>query len=143
MTTSKLSVNSNGAGRHIQFWLAYRGDRLMRRGILATITAFVPLSVIPSWGSAQPPDAQTCLTVTIGNTQDYSCLNQAFAALVPSPSHRLSSLDAPYNATSPAPAVGTFNQTAIHQELGSNFGISAFPQRPPPPVFSPPNLNSH
>jgi hypothetical protein len=111
----------------------------MHRGILVAVTVFVPLLAIPSWGWAQPqpPDVQTCLTVTIGNTQDYSCLNQAFAALVPSPSHRLSSLDAPYNATSPAPAVGTFNQTAIHQELGTNFGISAFPQRPPPPVFQP------
>jgi hypothetical protein len=106
---------------------------------VATVSAIFLITSLPAASQSPPPDAQTCLTVTIGNTQDYSCLNQAFAALVPN--QRLSSLNAPYNATSPAPKLGIFNQSATHEQLGSNFGKSAFPQRPAQPVFSIPSLN--
>ena len=114
----------------------------MRHDIAAAVTALTLLAATCSSGRAQSPpqDAQTCLTVTIGDEQDYSCLNRAFASLVPN--QRLSSLDAPYNATSPAPKLGIFNQSATHEELGSNFGKSAFPQRPAPPVFALPSLGS-
>ncbi len=110
-----------------------------KRKITAIIT--IMLSTMPAlaWAQSQP-DAQNCLTVAIGNTQDYSCLNHAFAAMAPN-QQRPSSLNAPYNATSSATELGTFNHSAIHEELGSNFGLSAIPQRPPPPVFAIPSLN--
>jgi hypothetical protein len=37
--------------------------------------------------------------------------------------------------------VGTFDYSGIKEELGANFGVSAFPQRPPPPVYVAPPLS--
>jgi hypothetical protein len=39
--------------------------------------------------------------------------------------------------------VNTFNQAASREQLGSAFGNSAIPQRPPPPVFVSPLVGHH
>ncbi len=80
-----------------------------------------------------------CVDVRIGQEPFYSCLNRKLEEMVPN--RRESSADAPITASSPAPAVGTFNQAATRQQLGTSFGHSIVPQRPPPPVFYNPLLN--
>jgi hypothetical protein len=44
----------------------------------------------------------------------------------------------PFDATSPDPRIGIINIPGVQQQYGKNFGNSAFPYRPPPPVFTPP-----
>ena len=44
----------------------------------------------------------------------------------------------PFDATSPDPRIGVINIPGVQQQYGKNFGHSAFPYRPPPPVFTPP-----
>jgi hypothetical protein len=86
----------------------------------------------------QTPDQKTpqsCVDVKIGSDRAYNCLNRELQRMVPG--KRFSSQDAPYSATSPAPEVGTFNQAATRERLGSAFGNSVVPQRPPAPVFTP------
>jgi hypothetical protein len=89
-------------------------------------------------GLAQPATDGTaakgpCVDVRVGSDESYACLSRELQKLIPQ--ERASSADAPISATSPAPQVGTFNEAATRQFLGSNFGKSAIPQRPPPPVF--------
>jgi hypothetical protein len=82
-----------------------------------------------------PTQAQTCVDVRIGSTQYYDCVNRALALLVPS--ERFSAANStPLTATSPPNETGTFNQAATREQLGSAFGHSVVPQRPPPPVYS-------
>jgi hypothetical protein len=79
---------------------------------------------------------QSCVDVKIGMEQYYSCLNQRLQSGIEQ--HRFTSRDAPYSATSAAPAVGGFNEAATRERLGNAFGHSVIPQRPPPPNFSSP-----
>jgi hypothetical protein len=44
----------------------------------------------------------------------------------------------PLDAASSAVRVGGIDEAAVRQQLGSNFGKSVVPQRPPPPVFAAP-----
>ena len=44
----------------------------------------------------------------------------------------------PLDAASPDPRIGVVNIPGVQQQYGKNFGHSAFPYRPPPPVFTPP-----
>jgi hypothetical protein len=44
----------------------------------------------------------------------------------------------PLDARSPDNKIGVINIPGVQQQYGKNFGISAFPYRPPPPVFTPP-----
>jgi hypothetical protein len=91
---------------------------------------------------AQGPGAhQTCVDVQIGSAPYYSCLNEDLARLVPG--HRASSADAPVTALLPAPAAGTYNQAALREHLGSNYGFAAVPPPLPPPVFPPPFSGRH
>jgi hypothetical protein len=76
--------------------------------------------------------------VEIGTERSYGCLNSQLARMVPRA--RGAVPDADITATSPAPAVGTYNQAATRQRLGTSFGRSAIPQRPAAPVFIPPSL---
>jgi hypothetical protein len=74
---------------------------------------------------------QRCVDARVGTAESYNCLNDTLRTQA-AQQHQAApgvSLD----ATSPAPAVGTFNQAAVREHLGSNFGKSAVPQRPPPP----------
>jgi hypothetical protein len=89
--------------------------------------------------AAQPlaPPGQPCVDVRIGSEAFYGCLNQALQDAVPQ--RRFSAeADAPFAATIPAPAAGTFNRAAVQERLGNNFGRSALPQRPPPALYAAP-----
>jgi hypothetical protein len=85
----------------------------------------------------QPERSNICVDVRIGSVQQYDCLNQQLMRQVQQQKPS-SEATGTVTAGSPAPAVGSFNQAATQERLGSNFGKSAFPQRPPPPVFAMP-----
>jgi hypothetical protein len=95
---------------------------------------FVPVA----GGAAQAlaADPQSCVDVQVGSERYYHCLNQQMQNVPRNPSS--AAKDAPLSAGSPAPAVGSFNQSATHERLGNSFGKSVVPQRPAPPVFSSP-----
>lgn len=109
-------------------------------------TIFVlPLAVLagPAFGQATPAAQSgrtTCVDVRIGNEQYYNCLNRELAASVPR--NRLSAADSPNNASMPGTAAGLSDRSATREQLGTNFGISAKPQRPPEPNYPAP-LHTH
>jgi hypothetical protein len=83
--------------------------------------------------------AQICVDVRIGQEPFFSCLNEQLRRLADQSHGPVA--QPTVTATSPAPAVGTYNQAATRERMGTAFGVSAFPQRPPPPVFSNPLVN--
>jgi hypothetical protein len=89
-------------------------------------------------GTATPsaPADQTCVEVEIGGQKApaYSCINQRLQQQVQQvqPVANIPPLD----ASSPAVAVHGFNQTALQQQFGQNFGKSVVPFRPPAPTFN-------
>jgi hypothetical protein len=89
---------------------------------------------------AQAPN-QSCVDVKIGMEQYYDCVNRQLQDATRT--RPFTSRDAPYSAASPDPAVNTFNEAATREQLGSSFGHSAIPQRPPPPVFTSPLVGHH
>ena len=98
------------------------------RVVLLTLTVVAG----PAWGQG----TQTCVDVRIGEQSSYGCVNDAMAHLTEQ-AHG-PQVTATLGATSPAPAVGTFNRTATAERMGNNFGHSAFPQRPAPAVYGSP-----
>jgi hypothetical protein len=80
--------------------------------------------------------SSACVDAKVGTASSYNCLNRELQKQVVI--QHQGGADVSIDATSPAPAVGTFNQTAVREHLGSNFGKSAVPQRPSAPVFAPP-----
>jgi hypothetical protein len=89
-----------------------------------------------SWAQAKPAaqddtakQEETCTDVQVGSAQSYACLNAQLKNLANS-TQRPSSMDAPVSATSPSNVVGTFNEDATRNRLGTNFGKSAVPSRP-------------
>jgi hypothetical protein len=78
--------------------------------------------------------AVLCVDVRIDQVAYLNCLNEMFRGAT-KPERN----DAPQNpAAMPAPAVGTYNQAAVHEMLGQSFGHSVVPQRPVQPA--PPRL---
>jgi hypothetical protein len=91
-------------------------------------------------GPTTAPAAQSehCVEVEIGGEKSskLDCLNEELK----SATQRVkpSQPKPPLDASSPSVAVGGFNETAVGQQFGPNFGKSATPFRPPPPTFSNP-----
>ena len=93
--------------------------------------------VAPVTVTAKHPPAPDC--APIAGHPDYACLNARLAATVQGakPTPAPSTFDIVGNGQ--PDKVGTFSQTGIAEQLGSSFGKSVFPQRPPPPAhYSPP-----
>ena len=93
-------------------------------------------------GGKQDDSQTSCVEVEINGQKapGMSCLNQELArkaAAVP-----YTPAIAPFDARSPAVKVGGFNQAAVAQQYGENFGKSAQPYRPPAPVYASP-LGGH
>lgn len=78
------------------------------------------------------------MDVTAGSAESYACLNQVERDLVARQKAQLNGTV--LNAGSPAPSLGLYNQAATREQYGGNFGHSAVPLRPPPPVFANPLL---
>jgi len=74
-----------------------------------------------------------------GQAIDYACLTRGLAsAPLSGPSAGKAAVDtAAAQARAPSRS-GTFSFTATQQRMGSNFGVSATPNRPPRPVYGPP-----
>lgn len=85
---------------------------------------------------AQPPRFERCIEVQIGGDRGFGCLNEQLKREVDrvNPSTAV----APIDARSSDIRVGTFNEAGVRQQYGSSFGHSAYPFRPPPPVFAAP-----
>jgi hypothetical protein len=89
-------------------------------------------------GTATPAASadQTCVEVEIGGQKApaYSCINQRLQQQVQhvQPVANIPPLD----AGSPAVAVHGFNETALQQQFGQNFGKSVVPFRPAAPTFN-------
>ncbi len=72
----------------------------------------------------------------IGSDREFGCLNQQLKREVDQVNPLFNV--APIDARSPDVRVGNVNEAALRQQYGSNFGRSAYPFRPPRPVFSNP-----
>lgn len=92
-----------------------------------------PVSADSSRASASP---DRCVEVEIGSSRSMNCLNQKLKKEVDkvNPSLNLPPID----ARSQDLKVGIVNVPAVQQQYGRNFGVSAIPYRPAPPVFNSP-----
>jgi hypothetical protein len=121
------------------------------KSVLLALSMFFLFS-LPSWardpasssqsvhieGSARAPAvvaAENCVEVEIGGEKapSFACVNQRLQQEV----DRLRPIAniPPLDASSPAVRVHGFNETALQQQFGQNFGKSAVPFRPRPPIF--------
>jgi hypothetical protein len=80
--------------------------------------------------------ADKCAEAETGSTRSMDCLNQKLRREVDrvNPVMNLPPID----ARSPDTKVGIVNIPGVQQQYGRNFGVSAVPYRPAPPVFSAP-----
>jgi hypothetical protein len=89
-------------------------------------------------GASPESSSTSCVEVQIGNEHapTLDCLNQRLKAEVSrvQPAMNIP----PVDATSPAVKVGGFNQTAMSQQFGQNWGKSVIPFRPAAPVYATP-----
>lgn len=91
--------------------------------------AAVPASAQESNGD----DIRRCVDVEIGGQRaPYGCINQALRRKVDEATRATDGLGAKgFDAKSPDLKIGIVNTSAVRQQYGRNFGISAFPYRPP------------
>jgi len=113
----------------------------MRALIGAALTVALLLSVQAGHAQGASVDAP-CVDVQVGTQHepDLDCINRQFQ-LRAQHAHDAPVELAPIGAGSPSTAVGTANQAAAEEKMGSAFGKSAQPQRPQSPVFVSPLIN--
>jgi hypothetical protein len=109
-------------------------DRTMLPEIV--VRAPPPSTSAPGVSSASPGSGSThdrCVDV---NDRSLGCLNEKFKRQV----DRVNPVQntPPIDAKSSDLKVGVVNVPAVQQQYGRNFGVSAVPFRPAPPVFSSP-----
>ena len=107
----------------------------MRASIGAVLAGAFVLAAQVGLSQAAPPDTP-CVDVQVGNEHvpDLDCINRQFR-LRAERAHDAPVQLAPIGAGSPSTAVGTANQAAAEEKMGSAFGKSAQPQRPQQPTF--------
>ncbi len=88
----------------------------------------------PAWAQDAKP---SCIDVEIGSAQSYACLNQQLGAIAQEAGKSGNDLAPPTAATAPENTTGAFNETSLHDRLGTNFGHSVTPPRPPVVVTNP------
>jgi hypothetical protein len=93
-----------------------------------------PAAAIIGGGAAPGPTFQRCIEVEVGGDRSLGCLNQQLRREVDRVAPRLDL--PPLDARSPDVRIGVVNETAVRQQYGSNFGVSAVPFRPPPVTFT-------
>jgi hypothetical protein len=81
---------------------------------------------------------ERCVDVVIGSETSFGCLNERLKQQV----NRVNppAITPPIDAKSPDVKVGVVNVPAVQEQFGKNFGVSAFPFRPPPLIFSTPGV---
>ena len=91
----------------------------------------------PNAASSAPAGThERCVDVIIGGEQSFGCLNEQLKRKVDqvNPVQNI----APIDAKSSDLKVGVVNIPGVQQQFGQNFGVSAFPFRPPALTFAPP-----
>ncbi len=78
----------------------------------------------------------TCVDVQVGTAQNYACINQSLAAAAREAQTSASPVGITIGGQPPANQTGQFNEDATRNRLGTNFGKSVTPARPPV-VFQP------
>jgi hypothetical protein len=129
-------------------------DMLSRRSIGSPVVAVVLFVALAASASAQQSVApsgvviggnepqvvshERCVEVEIGHERSLGCLNEQLKRQV----DRINPVPniPPIDAKSQDIRVGVFNQMALRQQYGQNFGRSVIPFRPPPPVFTAPGV---
>jgi len=109
----------------------------MRASLSIFLAAGLSLCAHACLAQASPAGAGgPCVEVQVGNERlpDFDCINRQLQLHVER-EHAMPAVSAPIDARSSSTAVGVANQAAAEQMMGSAFGKSAQPQRPPPPVF--------
>jgi hypothetical protein len=96
-------------------------------------------AVAPSATSAAAPKKSVCVDAQVQGERalSYDCLSDQLKPN-PAPSAGASQTAAEGLAKSPSNRLGTFNLSTERNRFGSNWGKSATPQRPAPPVAVPP-----
>ncbi len=113
----------------------------VRRSAAAWLRAIPLLAGLAATNvAARSEDAApgTCVDVQIGDQRFYDCLNSHLRAVASA--RRPGLPEMPNAAGISAPAAGLFNQAATRERMGTAFGLSVTPQRPPPPVYANPLL---
>ncbi|WP_245286398.1 hypothetical protein [Bradyrhizobium sp. ARR65] len=77
---------------------------------------------------------ERCVDVVIGSEKSFGCMNEKLKRQVDRVNPPVLNVP-PIDARSSDLKVGTVNVPAVQQQYGRNFGVSAFPYRPPPPVY--------
>ena len=90
----------------------------------------------PAAHAQAPGPDRSCLDVQVGSARSFDCITRGLRAQVQSVHPPQD--DTIVTATSPANRVGTFNQSATREYLGSSFGHSAVPQAHPQTTAAPP-----
>jgi hypothetical protein len=80
---------------------------------------------------------ERCVDVVIGSEKSFGCLNEKLKRQVDRVNPPITNTP-PLDARSQDIKIGVVNTPAVQEQFGKNFGVSAFPYRPPPPVFSVP-----
>ena len=98
-----------------------------------------PRSAQPDAGAREPARLQRCVDVVIGSERSFGCLNEKLKQQVDRVNPPVTNTP-PFDARSQDVKVGVINIPALQEQYGKNFGVSAVPFRPPPPVFALPTL---
>jgi hypothetical protein len=95
-----------------------------------------PSTNTPRESSASPASGSTHERCAEGDDRSLGCLNEKLKRQV----DRVNPVQntPPIDAKSSDLKVGVVNVPAVQQQYGRNFGVSAIPFRPAPPVFSSP-----
>ncbi len=90
-------------------------------------------------GGEPPPLTvhQRCVDVEIGGDKSIGCLNEQLKRQVDQVNPGPANIP-PLDAKSQDLKVGVVNTSAVKQQYGKNYGISAYPYRPPPLIYSSP-----
>lgn len=95
-----------------------------------------PEVVIGGGAGNAPVKPERCVEVETGASRAMDCLNQKLKREVDRVNPVMNF--PPIDARSPDIKTGVVNIPAVQQQYGRNFGVSAVPYRPAPPVFSAP-----
>jgi hypothetical protein len=80
---------------------------------------------------------QTCVDVEIGGEHSFGCLNEKLKRKVDQVNPVMNV--PPVDAHSPSTEIGLFNDPALREQYGQNYGKSVMPYRPAAPVFTSPH----
>lgn len=107
--------------------------------IIIALLLAAPVPAVATGGDGRQP---ACVTVEVDGirTLPYDCLSRQLAPPAPragAAKREASEAPSARSAGRPSNQLGLFNRSATSIRMGSNFGRSALPQRPPPSGPSP------